>query len=119
MQMLLLASGGHLLFITPVMFAVYMTMMHGWNRAVGTLAPMQESEEKLPLQEQSDLKKPELKSNPLSDIEDEKEVVYLTESVVPWDDDRESIGSSVVEFHAADLDDLSSNDNVRSHPVPA
>jgi len=59
-QALLVASGGHLLFATPVMFAVYTSMMQGWNRAVGTLATFQ----KEPL---------ELESRPLTEKEIDEE----------------------------------------------
>lgn len=98
-QALLLASGGRLLFITPIMFGVYMFMMRGWNKAVTTLSTFQENKTHEQEEEQ---------------VEASEANTPLTEDVVSWDDDRESVGSSVVEF----VIHSDHNKEVESHPVP-
>ena len=100
------------------MFGVYMFMMNGWNGAVKTLARFTEEKK------ENEEAKPELKSAPLQKIESEEEEededgegVPLSQELVPWDEDRESVGSSVVDFHSpSELDSYPTKD-VPSHPV--
>lgn len=149
-----MAFGGHLLFITPVMFAVYMAMMGGWNRAVKTLSVFQDNEKteepaevkSVPLQNLTQeeenahlvVKTSKLESVPIKGLEAELlpeeedlrsvpiyvfddepsalgdvRVEVLSQCTVPWDEDRESVGSSVVEFPLAkELDDYPIADKV-------
>ena len=101
------------------MFGVYMFMMNGWNSAVKTLARFTEEKN------ENEETKQELKSVPLQNIESEEEEdededeegVPLSQELVPWEEDRESVGSSVVDFHSpSELDNYPTED-LPSHPV--
>jgi len=117
-QVLLLASGGHLLLITPVMFAVYTCMMQGWNRAVHSLAPFQEETTKCSDADQ-------LPSRPLDLSELDEEEENLSMAAGAGSEHHESISSvddgeanSAVEFvNHSSPSSTSTARRVLSHPV--
>eukprot|EP00210_Caulerpa_lentillifera_P004622 g4408.t1 len=108
-QALLLASGGHLLFITPIMFGVYMFMMRGWNNAVTKLSSFQENEVNEKKDEQEEEEEEKQEESELSSL--------LSVEVQTENEETGSVGS-VVEFvhHHESNDDLSKE--LQSHPVP-